>query len=333
VPTASATPEAGLGAELDEALSSLAAQGFLSGAVLVARDGEVLLSKGYGLADRENNVPNRPETIFRITGVTASFTAMALVLLEEEDRLDLESPLCDFIPNCPEAWQPVTLHHLLTSTSGIPEDINDWVPSMATPTPVEEMLPLIQDAPLLFEPGQRFSYSLWDYYLLGIVVEQASGQPYGDFLRERIFEPLGMERSSYGPITDEWAIGYANADRRAEVMDPSIAFAAAGMVSSVEDLYRWDQALYGETLVPQATLDRIFSGQNPYGVTPTWDYGWKFAEIRGRAAIQNIGYIPGFIGHITRFPDDRVTVISLFNQEDVDLNFVSELIFSKLFAQ
>jgi len=332
VPAASATPVVDLGAEIDGVLTSLAEQGFLSGAVLVARDGEVLLSKGYGLADRENNVPNSEETIFRITGVTAPFTAMALVILEEDGLLDLESPLCDFVPDCPADWQPVTLHHLLTSTSGIPEDINDWVPTMATPTPVEEMLPRIQDAPLLFEPGEQFSYSLWDYYLLGIVIEQVSGQSYGDFLRERIFEPLGMTHTSYGPVSADWAIGYANAFTRADVMDPSIGFAAAGIVSTVEDLYRWDQALYDEPLVSQATLDRIFSGQNPYGVTPNWDFGWKFTEIEGRAAVQNIGYIPGFIGHITRFPDDHVTVISLFNQEDVDLNFVTGVIFDKLFA-
>jgi CubicO group peptidase (beta-lactamase class C family) len=258
---------------------------------------------------------------------------MALVMLEEEGRVDLDAPVCDYFSDCPAAWQPVTLHHLLTSTSGIPEDINDWVPVMATPAPVEQMLPRIQDAPLLFEPGQQFSYSLWDYYLLGLVVEQVSGQPYGDFLSERIFEPLDMTRTSYGPLAADWAIGYANAGARADVMDPSIGFAAAGIVSTVEDLYRWDQALYTETLVPQATIDRVFSGQNPYGVTPNWDYGWKFTTIQGQAAMQNVGYIPGFIGHLTRFPDDRATVISLFNQEDVDLDFVTTVIFGKLFAR
>jgi CubicO group peptidase (beta-lactamase class C family) len=331
-PAATATPAAEAGAQIDLMLSNLAEHSLLSGAVLVAREGEILLSRGYGLANRDTNAPNTPQTIFRVTAITDGFTGMAILMLENDGRLEMDAPLCDYIPDCPAHWQPVTLHHLLTHTSGILEDPDDWLPIMATPTPVDHMLELFRDEPPAFEPGQRFEYSLWDYFLLGHVVEQVSGQSYGDFLSERMFTPLGMNHSGYGPLSPEWATGYADADTRADIMDPSIAFAAGGAYSTVEDLYRWHQALDAGTLLPQAVLDRIVSEPNPYGITPNWDYGWKRTSVKGHAVIQSTGYIPGFAGHISRYLDEDAVIIALFNQSDVDADQIAGMIVDKLFG-
>jgi CubicO group peptidase (beta-lactamase class C family) len=178
--------------EVDTYLNSLVRIGSFSGSVLMARNGEVLLTKGYGFADREHKISNTPQTKFRLGSITKQFTAMAIIILEAQDKLDAQDPICKYLTECPEAWATITIHHLLTHTSGIPNftDFPDYRRTSATPSAPEETIDRFQDEPLDFQPGESWSYSNSGYILLGHIIERVSNQSYEEFLQENIFTPF-----------------------------------------------------------------------------------------------------------------------------------------------
>lgn len=308
--------------KFDEYAQAAAKAERFSGAILVARDGKVLVSKGYGMADIENDVPNTPETKFRLGSLTKQFTAAAVLLLQERGKLSVQDSICKYVAPCPEAWQPVTLHHLLSHTAGVPNFTNfnqfpDYVKTKRDPTTVEALINRFRERPLDFKPGEDWRYSNSGYVLLGHVVEKASGKSYESFLRENIFEPLKMTNTGYDhadEIVKRRAHGYAPGPGgdlvNASYIDMSVPFAAGGLYSTVGDLYLWDQALYGERLLKKASLDAMFTVvRNEYG------YGYGVNKLFNRAHATHGGGIEGFATSIHRFPDDRVTVIVLSNNE------------------
>jgi len=240
---------------LDERVNEAVKAGRFSGAVLVARDGKVLLSKGYGLANAELGAANTPQTKFRIGSMTKQFTAMAFMLLEEKGKLKTSDPVCRFVTECPEAWRNITIHHLLTHTSGIPSftSFPDYTLTMSQRSPVSRTVERFKNKPLVFEPGSKWEYSNSGYVLLGYILEKVAEQDYGAFLQRNIFEPLGMSSTGYDdptPILKNRASGYARrAGQRvnASYIGMTIPHAAGALYSTVEDLYRWDQALYAGT--------------------------------------------------------------------------------------
>ena len=308
--------------KFDEYAQAAARAERFSGAILVARDGKVLVSKGYGMADIENEVPNTPETKFRLGSLTKQFTAAAVLLLQERGKLSVQDSVCKYVAPCPEAWRPVTVHHLLSHTGGVPNFTNsdqfpDYEKLKRDPTTVEALINRFRDRPLDFKPGEDWRYSNSGYVLLGHVVERASGKTYESFLRENIFVPLGMTNTGYDradQIVKRRARGYASGPDgsvvNASYLDMSIPFAAGGLYSTVGDLYLWDQALYGEKLLKKASLDAMFTAvRNGYG------YGYGVNKLFGRSHAGHGGGIEGFATSIHRFPDDRVTVIVLSNNE------------------
>ncbi len=316
-------PQDGLAAELDAYVRSLAAAGDFSGAVLVAgRDG-VVLSQGYGLADREEGRPNTPTTRFRLGSLTKQLTAMAVLVLQQQGRLDVGDPICSYLPDCPAAWQPITIHHLLTHTSGIPDltRFPDFQATKQTPSPPGATIARFAGRPLAFQPGTQWDYSNSNYIVLGAIVERAAGQPYAEFMRQAIFEPLGMRDSGYETGQSGLAVGYANrSGPRAEAIDMSIPYAAGALYSTVEDLYRWDRALAASRLVPAALQDQMFTAHaaipGPGGAG--YGYGWEIGQEAGHPYQAHAGGIEGFSSFIVRYPDDQVTVIVLGNQQDVN---------------
>lgn len=289
-----------------------------SGAILVARDGKVLMSKGYGMADVENDVPNTPETKFRLGSLTKQFTSASIMLLQERGKLSVQDSICKYVAPCPEAWQPITLHHLLSHTAGVPNftGFPDYERTMREPAPVESLISRFRDRPLDFKPGEKWNYSNSGYVLLGYVVEKVSGGSYEKFVRENIFEPLKMSNTGYDhadAIIKHRARGYAPRGEQivnAAYLDMSIPFSAGGLYSTVGDLYVWEQALYGERLLKKASLDAIYTPvQHDYG------YGWGVTTIYNRKAYAHSGGIDGFATNIMRFPEDRATVIVLSNNE------------------
>jgi CubicO group peptidase (beta-lactamase class C family) len=317
---AQATSTENLTARVDEYLNELVKQNRFSGSILIARDGHVLMRKGYGMANYETDVPNTPQTKFRLGSITKQFTAVAIMMLQERGKLSVQDSICKYVPECPAAWQPVRIHHLLTHTSGIWNLTNspDYRKTMSLPSTPTETIARFKDKPLDFTPGERFNYSNSGYILLGYLVEKVSGQTYEAFLRENIFEPLKMMNTGYdnpNTVLKNRASGYSMRTgnlTNALYLDMTIPFAAGALYSTVEDLYLWDQSLYTEKLVKQKTLDAVFT---PFKS----NYGYGFA-IEKRFGLRNIthgGAINGFTSFISRFPDERATIIVLNNIDNV----------------
>lgn len=303
--------------QIDTYLTDLAQDRKFSGAVLVARDGNILISKGYGMADVENHVANTPQTRFRVHWVTMQFTAMAILMLQAEGKLNVQDPICQYIPECPDFWQGITIHHLLTHTSGISDWIQPWDQAAGKPSTSHQLVDWLKYEPPYFNPGEKFRYSSNGYIILGYIIEKVSGQSYETFLRQHIFTPLGMLNSGYDD--NNVAVGYKTIGMKASVPDLLFRYSASGLYSSVEDLYLWDQALYGEQLVPQDYLDMMFTG---YARTPSMDfegayygYGWFIGSALNRSVIAHGGMMSGFTAMVLRFPDERVTIIVLRNYE------------------
>ncbi len=307
-----------IAAKVDAAIRPRVEHDRFSGAVLIARDGKVLVRRGYGLANREHNVPNAPETRFRLGSITKQFTAMAVLILQEQGKLDVREKVKKYLADAPGAWDEVTVHHLLTHTSGIPSftDFPDYLETMTQHMTAEELVARFRDKPLEFPPGTRFKYSNSGYVLLGRLIEKVSGESYEGFLRRQIFTPLKMKDTGFdNPIAviPHRAAGYARRGPfvvNALYIDMSIPHAAGALYSTVDDLYLWDQALDGETLIPRKSLDAMFTPEKDgYG------YGWAIGRSFGRRMVGHGGGINGFATDIRRFPDDKVCVIVLSNLE------------------
>jgi CubicO group peptidase (beta-lactamase class C family) len=340
-PTATPIPKEAI-QDIDAYVADIAAQEAFSGAVLIAQGDEVLLNTAYGMADVENNTPNTPQTRYHIASLTKQFTAVAVLILHDQGKFDLDEPVCEYVPDCPDHWKAITIHQLLTHTSGLPDSWHFYEgknePDISYDP--DEIMGWFKDAPLDFEPGEQFAYSNTGYLLLGCLIEQVSGQSYEEFLRAQIFEPLGMSNSGYSDDEEGLAIGYKYIGIEADFINPSLAYSAGGLYSTVEDLYRWDRSCYTGELLPKKLLDTIFT---PYVSTPnfpyaplynqvSYGYGWFIGERFGHRVAGHGGTYNGFRALIEHFPDDEIAIIILSNLENTDITittYPSKLIFNE----
>jgi len=305
------------GAAVDAYLRTLSRQGGFSGAALVARDGKVLLSKGYGPANREWDIPNTPRTRFRIGSITKQFTAAAILLLQERGKLSVSDPLGNYLEDCPQTWRDVTIHHLLSHTSGIPDRALPLdTPPAGFPPTLDGMAARYVNTPLLFPAGENWAYSNAGYILLGYLIEKVSGQRYEQFLRENIFEPLKMKNTGYDdsrqPVPRR-AAGYICTGItviNAPYTDTNIAHAAGALYSTVEDLYRWEQALFGGKLLSPASLQVMTTT-----IAGGYGYGQFIGKQFDRTVISHEGRTSGFAGYLGYFTNERVTIVLLLNYD------------------
>ena len=289
-----------------------------SGYITVARDGQVILARSYGRANRDKDRNAGVDTRFRIGSLTKQFTAAAIVQLAEKGLLHFEDPIRMHLRDYPQTGDAITVHHLLTHTSGIPEYEGDesLMKEPGRPHSRAEVLAAFKDRPLDFKPGERFSYSNSNYVLLGLIIEKASGHSYDDYLREHVLAPAGMHRTTAvdDPADADTAVGYI-ADLRevlvpAPTMDTSILFAAGALRSTARDLIRWDRALAGAEVVSGDSKQRMFTpGQGDYA------YGWNVSHDAGHVVLWHEGRTEGFTSYIGRAPDEGLVVIALFNNE------------------
>jgi len=297
-------------------------------AIIVIQDGKVLQKSAYGMADLERGVPFEIDTSTRLGSVSKQFTAMAIMMLEEEGRLGYDDPITRFLPEISRVGDAITIRNLLNHTGGLP----DYYDVMVEVTGVER--PLTRHAldtyakwgEPLFAPGERYEYSNPGYELLALIVERASGEAFGDFVEERIFAELGMTNSvvldDRHPKLAKRAYGYRiDGDVFALDDDDPLNYivGSGGIYSTVEDLYRWDQALYSENLVSKTTLAKAFSptrlnsGESyPYG------FGWRLDEHLGHRRIGHGGSWVGFRTFIGRYVDDRFSVIVVTNLAEAE---------------
>jgi CubicO group peptidase (beta-lactamase class C family) len=297
-------------------------------AVIVIRDGEILKRAGYGMADLERRVPIESDTAFRLASVSKQFTAMAIMLLEEEGRLGYDDPVTRFLPELSRFGDDLSIRHLLTHTGGLPDyyDVMVQVSGVARPLTKHALDVFSEWGEPLFAPGERYEYSNPGYELLALIAERASGRKFPAFVAERIFAPLGMTHSVVmdepSPHIAKRALGYRENGDAFELYDDdplNYLFGSGGIYSTVEDLYRWDQALYTEQLVRAETLEEAFSPvrynggeEYPYG------FGWRLGDHLGRRRVAHAGGWVGFSTFVARYVDDGFSVVVLTNLEDAD---------------
>ena len=301
-----------------------------SGVVLVARDGTSIVSKGYGRANAEWDIANTPQTKFRLGSITKQFTAALVLRLQEQKKLTVQDPICTYVAPCPDLWKPISIHHLLTHTSGIPSytGLPDYKNTMMVPRTIEQMVAVFRDLPLEFAPGEKFKYSNSGYFLLGVIIEKVAGKKYEDALRDEIFTPLGMKDSGYDwsePLLPRRAAGYTKQGDtlvNAKPLDMQQPYSAGSLYSTVEDLLIWDQALYTDRLLPETARRAMYT---PF--KDNYAYGWSIRPAdkaaTGRLQIGHGGGINGFATMITRVPDDRLAVIVLSNVDNISAGNVA----------
>jgi CubicO group peptidase (beta-lactamase class C family) len=322
--------------KVDEYMQALVKVDRFSGAILVAKDGHIIRAAGYEHANVEWDIPNRADTKFRIGSVTKQFTAMAVMMLQERGKLSVSDPICKYLEDCPSAWQPITVHELLTHTSGIPDYVNfpDFSRTQALPTTPQELIGRFRDKPLEFAPGEKFQYSNSGYVVLGTIIEHVAGESYQDFLRHNIFDVLKMNETGYdehAAVLIHRAAGYQKEEGRienAKYIETSVAYAAGALYSTVNDLMIWDQALYTNKLVSQKSLQQMFT---PY--KEIVGYGWAIGTMFNRKIEHHNGGIDGFVSSFARFPDDKVLVVVLCNRDGVPIDNISRDLAAIVFGE
>jgi CubicO group peptidase (beta-lactamase class C family) len=321
--------------KIDEYMNASARVNNFSGSILIARNGQPIISKGYGMANYELGVPNAPQTVFRLGSITKSFTAIAIMMLQERGKLNVNDSVCKHLSDCPAAWQPVTIRNLLLHTSGIPDYVAlpDYLKTASLPVTHAGMIERFKDKPLEFAPGEKSSYNNSGYYLLGVIIERASGKSYEDFLEENIFKPLEMMNTGYDSnsrIIKNRAAGYVLQNGslvNAPYIDMSVPYAAGSLYSTVEDLLRWEQSFYTEKLLSRKSFDEMF--------TPIKDergYGWNVRKQFDRQVIEKDGLITGFSTIIARYPAERMTIIVLGNYGGIFPRAISDDLAAIVFA-
>jgi CubicO group peptidase (beta-lactamase class C family) len=319
--------------QIDQLVEKYYEYGQFNGAVLVAEHGVVIFKKGYGEANKEWAIPNTPDTKFRLGSITKQFTATLILQLVEQGKIRLDGKITDYIPDYPKAvGDKVTVQHLLTHTSGIPNYTSipmfgqEWSKIPFTPT---EFIKNFWDLPLEFEPGSRFAYDNSGYFLLGVIIEKVTGKPYAQVLRENILDPPGMKDSGYDmpdPILPKRASGYEKRGGtyiNAPYLDMTTPYAAGALYSTVEDLYRWDQALYGDKILSKESKAAMFEPRVVPSGTPLTSMRYAFGWFVGKEpmgvsqdsvfAVGHGGSINGFNSLITRIPESKSLIVLLNN--------------------
>lgn len=288
-------------------------------ALAVVRDGRPAIVKGYGFANLEHQVPVKPETVFQSGSVGKQFTAMAVMMLVEEGKIGLDEKISKYLGEVPEGWQNVTVRHLLTHTGGLTDYPRDF--DFRKDYTEDDLLKRAKEVPTAFAPGEKWAYSNLGYVTLGIIIHKVSGKFYGDFLKERVFTPLGMTTArviTEADIVPNRSAGYAL--RSGEVknqnwVSPSLNTTADGaLYLTLHDMIKWDEALTAGKLLSKSGYEAMWTPvklndgtDNPYG------FGWALRKVNGKQVIEHGGAWQGFKAHIARYPDSKLTVIVFAN--------------------
>lgn len=305
-----------------------------SGTILIAKNDQILANKGYGYANHAFNIENTPQTKFRIASLTKGFTAVVIMQLIENDKLNLDDKLIKFIHDFPRGDE-ISIEHLLTMTSGIPNhtDFDDFnIERRVFQHSILETIEIIKSKPLEFTSGTQFEYSNSNYILLGLIIEQIAGMSYAEYVKQNIFTPLEMDNSGYEEpeiIIEHMACGYRLKNDKiinAKYRDMSNAHASGALYSTVEDLYKWDRALYTEKLISNESKELMFTpAKANYG------FGWGIVDVFNHKMIAHTGEIDGFTSNISRFIDDDICIIILSNFEHTPMNRINIDLISMVF--
>ena len=314
--------------KIDSFLNASASNGF-SGTVLVSIKGEIVLSKGYGWADRENRIPNTSATVYNIGSVTKQFTASAILKLVEQSKVKTTDYISLFYNQAPSDKKDITIHQLLTHTSGIVNytsltNFNELKTKQHSP---EQLIQLFKDLPLKFTPGAEYDYSNSNYVLLGFLINRISGMSYADFINQYIFTPLTMTNSHYGQDKigiNNIAQGYSGNAQSGDI-SMSVPYAAGALSSTTEDMYLWHQAMTNNTLLDQTNTELMFTP-----VLQGYALGWYETTINNQVALAHSGGIDGFSTMTIRSKSGDIVVTVLSNQESFPAAEFGNQLFKKL---
>jgi CubicO group peptidase (beta-lactamase class C family) len=324
-----------LSQQADEAIAALRHEMKIPGtSVAVVRDGRIIKATGYGLANVELNVPVTPSTIFQAGSTGKQFLATAILLLAEEGKLSLDDSITKYFPEAPEWWKPITIRHLLTHTSGLPDIwgesdsrgmfANALVEMRRDYTEDELLRAFIKLRPS-FKPGEKWEYCNTGYQILGFLIRRLTGKSHSDFMRERVFQPLGMDTArviSESDIVPNRSSGYMMVNgelKNQEWIAPSLNTTADGpYYMTVLDLAKWDASLYTEKILKRTSLEQMWTTQAKLNSGKTYPYGlgWFLADVSGHRLMYHTGGNQGFFVNISRYTDDRLTIIVMNNLDE-----------------
>ena len=327
-------PVPGKADKIDDYITAQMERLHIPGASLaIVRDGHIAKAQGYGFANLELKAPATKDTVYEIGSTSKQFTAAAIMMLVEEGKIRLDDTITKYFPEAPQTWRGITIRHLLTHTSGIQNHVAvpHWLDVFRTNLAFEttpsrdELLKMFFKLPLEFQPGETWAYDNTGYYLLGIIIEKASGKPFWQFLDERIFKPLGMNgtrNTDPRPIVPNRASGYEWKTDHFEnrpILLPAIAFSAGSLLSTIEDMAKWDVALYTEKLLKRSSLEQMWTAdvtKDRPALPFNYGFGWFVENYRGHRLLQHSGGTPGFSSVMYRFMNDKLTIIILSNHGD-----------------
>ena len=298
--------------------------------------GRVLHIGKYGMADVELRVPVNDSTVYEIGSISKQFAAAAALLLVQDGRLGLDDPIHKYIADLPSEWLGVTVRQLLNHTSGIPdyEEIGSYDTYSFRVTP-EEILRIAHSRPMDFAPGQGWYYSNTGYFLLSMIVERIEGKPLNDILTARIFKPLGMTQTRMASPEDiiahrargYWVDRTGTKLRNRDATQTSSTLGAGGLLSSIADMAKWDAALYGTSLLSDASKRAMWMNVTlPNGRNTNYGFGWDLGPFRTRPSVSHTGQVQGFVSSFTRLPEDGVAIIVFTNRYRINVNRIRDAV-------
>jgi CubicO group peptidase (beta-lactamase class C family) len=301
-------------------------------ALLVSRNGEIVRAQGFGFSNVELQVPVKPETLFQSGSVGKQFTATAIMMLVEAGKISLDDPITKDFPDAPANWKPVTVRNLLSHTGGFTDYPTDF--DFRKDYTEDDLLKIVAGIPLAFPPGTKWSYSNLGYLTLGILIHRVTGKFYGDVLEERIFHPLGMQSTrimSEADIIPNRAAGYRLVKgqlKNQEWVSPTLNTTADGsLYFSIVDLAKWDAALYTEKLLKRSSLEQMWTVVKLNDGKPNsgnYGFGWEITSAHGHRLIDHDGAWQGFKTQISRYVDDKLTVVVLSNLAEANPGKIAE---------
>ena len=304
------------------------------GTILVEKNGQVIVNRSYGLAVEEWQVPNSADTRYEIASVTKQFTAAAILQLADSGKLQVSDPISKYYPDAPPSWSGITIHQLLTHTSGLPNnELANFTKGICTPYTPDELIRTFRDRPLASPPGTKWAYTNTEYYFLAYLIEKLSGESYGSYLTHHIFEPLRMIHSGYAAtvaVVPRLAEGYTREGgilRHRDYFDRSLEIGAGGIHTTAGDLVLWNKALDSPGFLSAHALQAMFVAHPP----GNYGYGW-FVETSPRQKDYHEGGDPGFAAFEARYPDQHIVVLVLSNEDDSPVRDIARAMEQHLFG-
>lgn len=294
--------------------------------IAVIKEGKVIKAEGYGLANIEHNIAAKPETVYQIGSVSKQLIATGIMLLMQEGKISLDDKISKFLDDTPDTWKEITVRHLLTHTSGIVREAPGFDPFKIKSD--AEVIKTAYPLPLRFAPGEKWEYCNVGYFSLAEIIRKISGKPWGDYLNERLFAPLEMNATRTTTTTEivpQRADGYVWRNGKFSNAETFIALRPSGaFLSTVLDLAKWDAALYTDKILKPETLSQVWSPVKlNSGATHPYGFGWELSSVAGHKLVHHGGSLPGFRAQISRFVDDKLSVVVLTNGDSADPNLLA----------